>query len=343
MKNIIYTLIFLTNLTFGQTVKLTEPEIEKYSKSIDKMKIENKLVKISYQNMSSCGGEVDGYYLNNKLILIESRYNAELGFSSKTFYIDNEKFLKVIYREYFAEWGKYDQNYPADKFEYDSTKMTYTDTIYSITLTNSIVFNKKVAHKIISNKLNQSLLDRLISCGQEMKHELQEVTKQVDSLKFIKEMPYDCEDNYNINERHPWTIGCGDELYWNVVRLSDNAIELLIDKLNDTTTTEAIVRRFGYYYTTADIAYTALKEIIHKIPTFELLEIEIDKEGCGYCSFWQHLNKSYENREKFKSSVKQWYHNNKDNFIWVENDSFETCLCYGKHPNGGHYELKSAK
>ena len=35
MKNIVYILFLLTNFTFGQTNKLTVPEIEKYAKSID--------------------------------------------------------------------------------------------------------------------------------------------------------------------------------------------------------------------------------------------------------------------------------------------------------------------
>ena len=112
MKNLVYILFLLTNLTFSQTVKLTEPEIEKYVKSIDKLKAENKLVKISYPNMSGCGGGVDGYYLNKNLVLIDATYNAELGFSSRTIYIDQDKFLKVIYREHFAEWGKYEEKYP---------------------------------------------------------------------------------------------------------------------------------------------------------------------------------------------------------------------------------------
>jgi hypothetical protein len=330
-------------LTFGQTIKLTEPDIEKYANSVDKLRTENKLVKVSYPNMSGCGGGVDGYYLNKNLVLIDATYNAELGYSSRTIYIEQDKFLKIVYREHFAEWGKYEEKYPHDKFEYDPSKMTYTDTVYSITLSTPTDFHKTAGNKIISHKLEQPLLDRLLNCGQQMKAELQGVINQVDSLKFIKEMPFACEDNYNVKERHPLSIGCGDELYWNVVQLNNNVIELLIDKLNDTTTSESIVRLFGYHYTTADIAYTALQEIIHKIPTFDLLGVEFDKEGCGYCSYWQHLNKNFENREKFKSAVTQWYYSNKDNFVWVESNRFETCVCYGQHPNGGHYELKQDK
>jgi len=39
-------------------------------------------------------------------VLIDATYGAELGFSSREFYIDQDKFLKIIYREYFAEWEK---------------------------------------------------------------------------------------------------------------------------------------------------------------------------------------------------------------------------------------------
>jgi hypothetical protein len=341
MKNIVYIFILLTNLTFEQTVKLTEPEIEKYAKSVDKLRAENKLVKISYPNMSGCGGGVDGYYLNENLVLIDATYNAELGFSSRAIYIDQDKFLKIIYREHFAEWGKYEEKYPHDKFEYDPTKMTYTDTVYSIALTAPTVFQKTAGKKVVSNRLDLTLLDRLLSCGQQMKLELQEVINQVDSLKFVKEMPYMCHDFIEVNKRNPLTIGCGDELYWNTVRLNKNVIELLIEKLEDSTTTEAIVPLFGYNYTVADISYTVLQEVIHNIPTFDLLGVQFDEEGCGYCSYWQHLNKDFSNRQKFKATVKNWYHQNKDNLVWIESNNFATCECNGKHPNGGHYELKT--
>jgi hypothetical protein len=330
MKNIIYILLFLTNLTFGQTVKLTNTEIDKYTETIDKLRAENKLVKIFYPNMSGCGGGVDGYYLNKNLVLIDATYNAELGFSSRTIYIAQDKFLKVIYREYFAEWGKYEDNYPHDKFEYDPTKMTYTDTIYSITLTNPTIFHKKAGNKISSSKLDQALLNKLLSCGQQMKLELQEVTKQIDSLKFVNEMPYICETGI-----------CGDKLYWDAVSIGRSNIELLIDKLDDTTLTTANVVLFGGNYTVADIAYSILSEIIHNIPTFDLLGVPFDQEGCGYCSYWQHLNKDFSIRQKFKESVKNWYLENKDNLVWIESNNFATCDCNGKHPNGGHYELKT--
>jgi hypothetical protein len=161
------------------------------------------------------------------LVLIDATYNAELGFSSRTIYMDQGKFLKVIYREHFAEWGKYEEKYPHDK----------------------------------------------------------------------------------------------------------------IDKLDDTTSTTANVVLFGGNYTVADIAFTTLTEIIHNIPTFDLLGVPFDQEGCGYCSYWQHLNKDFSNRQKFKEAIINWYHKYKNNLVWVESNDFATCDCRGQHPNSGHYKL----
>lgn len=263
---------------------------------------------------------------------MEAVYQGELGFSSQKIYVQRDKFLKLIYREHFAEWGKYYEKYPAEKYELDSTKMTYTDTVYKVWLANQIVFIKSSSQKAISNEPNQKVIDRIVSCGHSMTHELQEVTKQVDSLKFVKEMPYSCEDGI-----------CGDNLFWDVVKLGDNGIELLIDRLDDPTPTTANVVLFGVNHTVADIAFTALTEIIHDIPTFELLGVPFDQEGCGYCTYWRHLNKSDSNRQKFKDAVRVWYHKNKANLIWVENNQFTSCDCNGKHPNGGHYKLNTGR
>ncbi|NOS93257.1 MAG: hypothetical protein HOP30_15160 [Cyclobacteriaceae bacterium] len=307
---------------------MTEREIEKYAKAIDKLVVENKVVRVSLPSMSGCGGALDGYYLNKSLVLVQAVFSGELGFFSQRIYVQHDQFLKLIYREHFAEWEKYYEKYPAEKYELDSAKMTYTDTVYSISLTTSTLFRKSASQTIISRKPNQKLIDRMVNCGKSMKLELQEVIAQVDSLKYIKELPYSCEDAI-----------CGDQLYWEAIKLRDNGIELLIDKLDDSTLTSANVVLFGGNYTVADIAYSALTEIIHDIPTFELLGVPFDKPGCGYCAYWNHVRKSDANRQKFKEAVRAWYHQNKRQLVWVESNNFATCDCGGKHPNGGHYKI----
>lgn len=170
--------------------------------------------------------------------------------------------------------------------------------------------------------------------------------KLIDSLRFVTEMPYACEVILNSNspsnrDTMIYNIGCGDRFFWQVVKGKQDIIPLLIDKLDDTTQTEASVPYFGGQYTVADIAYTALQEIIKDIPTFELLKTKFDSNGCGYCSYWNYLRKDIKNRRKFKDAVSSWYDKNKANLVWVTSNQFLTCGISGfNHPNGGHFELK---
>ena len=171
-----------------------------------------------------------------------------------------------------------------------------------------------------------------ISFGQE------EIVHKIDSLKYVDDMPYICRGN--VESKNELSMGCGDKRFWSTVKQKEKAIPFLLEKLNDTTMTEANVPNFGYNYSVADIAYVALEEIIHGIPTFELLGVKFDQEGCGYCSYWQHLDKNYKNKANFKIAVQNWYNSNKDKLVWVENNDFTSCDCSGTHPNNGHYELK---
>ncbi len=164
-----------------------------------------------------------------------------------------------------------------------------------------------------------------------------EIKHQIDSLQYVKDMPYICRGNVENNEL---SVGCGNKIFWDVVKQKEKAIPSLLEKLSDSTMTEANAPNFGYFHTVADIAYVALREIIHGIPTFELLGVEFDQEGCGYCAYWQHLNKDYQNRKNFKIAIQSWYNSNKDNLIWIESSSFSSCDCSGTHPNRGHYKLK---
>ena len=137
--------------------------------------------------------------------------------------------------------------------------------------------------------------------------------KLVDSLKFIKEMPYICRDTVPTD----LSVFCVDKIFWRTVKQKKDIIPFLIDKLADTTQTEANVQNFGGQYSVADIAYTALGEIIKDIPTFELLGVKFDENGCGYCSYWNHLRLDIQNRIKFQSLVRSWYYKNESNLVWV--------------------------
>jgi hypothetical protein len=160
--------------------------------------------------------------------------------------------------------------------------------------------------------------------------------KLVDSLKFVTDIPYIWVDTIPTE----LSVGCGNKIFWRVVKQKKDIIPFLLDKLSDTTQTEATVPNFGGQYTVADIAYAALQEIIKDIPTFKLLRVKFDKNGCGYCSYWTYLRKDIKNRKKFQSNVRNWYDTNKSNLVWVTSNQFLNCDCAGQHPNGGHFELK---
>jgi len=108
MRFAIYLLFLLFNLAFAQKTTWSEKEIEAYADSIDDLKINHQLVKASYMNMMACSGGNDGYYLNDELVLLDGSYNAELGYSSRKFYLYKGQVVKIVYREHYAEWGKYE-------------------------------------------------------------------------------------------------------------------------------------------------------------------------------------------------------------------------------------------
>ncbi|AUC15882.1 hypothetical protein BTO06_12290 [Tenacibaculum sp. SZ-18] len=135
------------------------------------------LTKKFYPNMSVCGGGLYGFYYNDELKLIDSKYGAELGFSSKKIYWNGNKILRIKYREYFPEDGKYLKKYPLEKYEYDPSKMTYSDTIYETTFMNKYEFNKIADSKVVSTIIDSSLMKRLTDCGKRMKTELESVNE----------------------------------------------------------------------------------------------------------------------------------------------------------------------
>lgn len=168
-------------------------------------------------------------------------------------------------------------------------------------------------------------LNILICCAQN-----NELSKKVDDLKYVKDVPYIPELS-------------GDSLFWVVVKEKMEIIPYLIEKLEDTTRTEATVSNFGGNYTVADVAYRAITEIIHGVPTLELAEDPNNPEPRdGYWGYWNYTRRSFENRKKFKKRVNEWYLSNKDKLEWVEyTRKFRTAPDWkfktDKHPAGGYY------
>ena len=190
MKNSLYILFLILGLisckneskneldkTEITTPQFQETEAQEFTISeIDSLYFNGELIKKSFPSMSACGGGLYGFYFKDDLKLIDSKYQAELGFTSKKIYWNRNKILKIKYREYAAEWGKYEKKYPQKEFKYDPSKMTYSDTIYEIAFGDKIEFRKTSKKKIISKKLDTTLIKKLIDCGERMKEELESIS-----------------------------------------------------------------------------------------------------------------------------------------------------------------------
>jgi hypothetical protein len=165
------------------------------------------------------------------------------------------------------------------------------------------------------------------------------------NLKNVKSIPIICrsdinklyfsDETKNIIETSvplPKPVGCGDKAFWSIVKLKDKAIPLLIENLNDTTTTSIAAPYKPYNYSIADLSLLILKEIIHDFPA--IASKNNDQE---------YLRRNYKARVRFKQQISIWYNNNINNLVWTKSEVFSTCDCQGPHPNGGHYVVKKKK
>ena len=83
-------------------------------KEIDSLFDNGILTKKFYPNMTACGGGLYGFYYNDELKLFNSKDHAELEYSRKEVYWAEDQILKIKYREYCAEGGKYEKNDPPE-------------------------------------------------------------------------------------------------------------------------------------------------------------------------------------------------------------------------------------
>ena len=149
--------------------------------------------------------------------------------------------------------------------------------------------------------------------------------KLVDSLRYVTQDPY---------------LGmCHDPVFQKIVPKGKAIVPYLIDKMTDIRKLKGMnIPITGGEYTVADVAYIAIQEIIADIPTSELMNVSLDKV-CGVCAYYWHLRESKKNRVKFQKAVREWYEENKDNLIWVEDLS--SVICDGFSYAGGHYVLNN--
>lgn len=124
-----------------------------------------------YPKKSHCGGAVYGIYKNKELIRIESSFGGEYGYSSRDIDFENNKIVKITYREYYAEYDKYMEKYPESE-SIDPEKLIYSDTLYVLEFGKATSFKKYAGKKLISTQVNKELLNELVNCSGAMKSEL---------------------------------------------------------------------------------------------------------------------------------------------------------------------------
>ncbi|MDB5283592.1 MAG: hypothetical protein JWO06_2667 [Bacteroidota bacterium] len=139
----------------------------------------------------------------------------------------------------------------------------------------------------------------------------------------------------------PGTSALGDSLYWNIVKERLAIVPYLINRIDDSSRTNAHVELFGGDFTLGDICYSALQDIIPEIPTLQLIR----KSGCtdpdnGYWNYWLFLRKDAQNRRKFKKEVANWFAINRDKLIWVNSKYNPNQDNKFPNPAGGYYKLK---
>ena len=130
------------------------------------------------------------------------------------------------------------------------------------------------------------ILTAISSIGQSDKIKL-----QVDSLKYLSGDPFEC-----------------NSLTWRIIANKKDAIQILIDKLDDTTLTKATDKCKTTNLRVGDLAYLTLERIL-ALPFFAVTGMQCDviQDGCQVGIF-EYIEA---NRFKFKGQVQKYYNEKK--------------------------------
>ena len=141
---------------------------------------------------------------------------------------------------------------------------------------------------------------------------------QVDSLKYLSGDPFEC-----------------NSLTWRIIANKKDAIQILIDKLGDTTLTKATDKCKKTYLRVGDLAYLTLERIL-SLPFFAVTGMQCDvmQDGC-WIGVFEYIEA---NRPKFKGQVQAYYDKKKVNLKWRKLDRNDLTTCYIKNNIKGQYE-----
>lgn len=167
--------LILTWLSFFSTAVhsqvFSRKQIELRVNQTEHRKAENKLTRWTYPDMMACAGAVDAYYYNHELVMIDASYNSESGYTSRVYYFSNNRIIQINYHEQYTE-PEEDTSELQDSSVFDA-KIITRDTVCRFTLCEPIAFVKKSKDKIITNKVDTTLLNQLKRCAILIQDELQ--------------------------------------------------------------------------------------------------------------------------------------------------------------------------
>lgn len=141
---------------------------------------------------------------------------------------------------------------------------------------------------------------------------------QVDSLKYFIGDPFEC-----------------NSFTWKIIAHKKDAIQILINKLDDTTLTRATENCKTTFLRVGDLAYLTLNKIL-ALPFFSVTGVQCDviKDECQVGVF-EYIET---NRLKFKEQVQTYYNKKKDKLKWRQFDSNHLTPCYIKNNIKGQYD-----
>ena len=137
----------------------------------------------------------------------------------------------------------------------------------------------------------------------------------------------------------------GDSTFWAFVKGKLDTIPSLIEVIDDTTKSEAYVQFFGGVYSVGDIAVHIMLEVIPDVPINAILQNwDGYDETMGFGNYWAFVRENKDNRVELKEKLSIWFFENKDEFVWVNDDGLylkeekRGAVRY-PHPSGGFYTL----
>jgi len=166
------------------------------------------------------------------------------------------------------------------------------------------------------------------------------------SISFAQNINYEIKAQkvFEINSMPYIPEYSGDTLYWDLVKDGLDIVPFLIEKLDDSSSTQINVELTGGYYTIADISNLIIWDIIRDLPVFQFTKSNKQLlDSCGICYYWDYIRLNQNNRKNYKEEVNNWFKENKNNLVWfVDEEEFKggTHKFPRKHPAGGYYLLK---